>query len=272
MTARSHPALARRAKHVAAERVRARRRAVAAVGVAAAGALVGWWLVTGPVLAAQNVRISGYEGPDKAALERALNAAAGGGSLLRPPVADLRTTAQTSAWVSDVIVSRDLPFGIVVEVIPARPVAVVTAPGGVSMLVSARGRLMGPSDGAGAQLPRIAAPAGSPLVAGQEVPAGLTSAVTFTASLDSRLAGRVRALRLERNRLTGRLGNSGPVLIIGSPERLAAKAAALATVVDAGLSDEDLGAATYIDLTLPERPAVGGLGSTTADPVPEPAA
>ncbi len=236
---------------------------VAAAGAAAGGALVGWWLVTGPVLAAQGVRLSGYEGPDKVALERALNDAAGGGSLLRPPIADLRVTAQTSAWVSDVIVSRDLPLGIVVEVIPARPVAVVTAPAGVSMLVSARGRVMGPSEGSGAQLPRILAAAGTPLVAGQEIPSGLRSAVTFAGALDARLAVRVRAVQIVGNRLEGRLGSDGPRLIIGSPQRLAAKATALAAVVN-DLPDEELRAATYIDVTVPERAVAGGIGSATA--------
>jgi cell division septal protein FtsQ len=266
MTARTHPALARRAKQVAADRVQARRRMAAAVGVAAAGALIGWWLVTGPVLAAQSVRLSGYDGPDKAELERALNDAAGGGSLLRPPIADLRATAQTSAWVNDVIVSRDLPLGIVVEVIPARPVAVVTAPGGVSMLVSARGRVMGPSQGSGTQLPRIQAAVNAPLVAGRAVPAGLAAAVTFTASLEAPLAARVRALRVvEGGRLEGRLGTEGPRLIIGSPQRLSAKAVALGTLVD-NVAPEDITAATYIDLTLPERPTTCCTAETAAEP------
>jgi hypothetical protein len=52
-------------------------------------------------------------------------------------------------------------------------------------------------------------------------------------------------------RLTG-----GPDLRLGSGERMAAKAAALALVL-ADLSVEDEQAAAYIDLSSPERPAAG---------------
>jgi hypothetical protein len=58
-------------------------------------------------------------------------------------------------------------------------------------------------------------------------------------------------------RLTG-----GPELRLGAGERMAAKAAALGLVL-ADLSADDEQSAAYIDLSSPERPAVG-IG-TTAD-------
>jgi hypothetical protein len=55
--------------------------------------------------------------------------------------------------------------------------------------------------------------------------------------------------------LVGRL-RGGPDLRLGTGERMAAKAAALGLVLrDIGPEDER--AASYIDLTVPERPALG---------------
>lgn len=271
MTARPHPALARRAKQVAADRAHARRRMACAAGAAAAGALVGWWLITGPVFAARSVNLATYDGPDRAQLERALTDTLGGGSLLRPPVADLRATAQTSAWVSDVIVSHDWPFGVAVEIIPARPVAVVTVPGGESMLVSGRGQVMGPSKGTGKNLAKITASAGATIATGGRVPENLTAAVTFTTALDGAFAGRVRGLRMVKGRLEARIGSDGPRLIIGPPHRLVAKATALTTLLS-DIPDDELARASYINITLPDRPSMGdpAAAAVAAEQVPVP--
>lgn len=59
----------------------------------------------------------------------------------------------------------------------------------------------------------------------------------------------------------------GPELRLGKAERLPAKATALGMVL-AALSGDDRAAATYIDLSVPEHPAVGGLATedgTTVD-------
>jgi hypothetical protein len=55
----------------------------------------------------------------------------------------------------------------------------------------------------------------------------------------------------------------GPELLIGSATRLRAKWAAAARV----LADLEARGATYIDLRIPSRPAVGGLAATTVTPV-----
>jgi hypothetical protein len=64
-------------------------------------------------------------------------------------------------------------------------------------------------------------------------------------------------MRVERGEIVGKLVG-GPRLVAGPPERLTAKAAALSAVVHY-LSPEDQRAASYIDLSVPERPAVGGV-------------
>jgi hypothetical protein len=52
---------------------------------------------------------------------------------------------------------------------------------------------------------------------------------------------------------------NGPVLYFGSVTRLTAKWAAIARV----LADSDSSGATYLDATIPERVAAGGLEPTT---------
>ena len=55
----------------------------------------------------------------------------------------------------------------------------------------------------------------------------------------------------------------GPELIFGAATRLRAKWAAAARV----LADLEARGATYVDLRIPSRPAVGGLAATTVTPV-----
>ena len=55
----------------------------------------------------------------------------------------------------------------------------------------------------------------------------------------------------------------GPELIFGAATRLRAKWAAAARV----LADLEARGATYVDLRIPSRPAVGGLAATTVAPV-----
>jgi hypothetical protein len=78
--------------------------------------------------------------------------------------------------------------------------------------------------------------------------------------LEPQIAGRVRALREEGGALYARLAG-GPELRLGLPEDLEAKARAL-DVVLGQLSAADERAASYIDLSVPTRPAAGGLGAT----------
>ena len=55
----------------------------------------------------------------------------------------------------------------------------------------------------------------------------------------------------------------GPELIFGPATRLRAKWAAAARV----LADLEARGASYVDLRIPSRPAVGGLAATTLTPV-----
>ncbi len=151
-----------------------------------------------------------------------------------------------------------------VHVTEATPAAVASF-GDQAVVVSAEGRVLGSREGTpGVGWLRLEV---APPPAGADVPEGARPGLAFIASADPEVGGRVRALRVGADgtwvgRLTG-----GPDLRLGSGERMAAKAAALGLVL-ADLSAEDEQSASYIDLSSPERPAVG-VASTTDGAVAE---
>lgn len=220
-----------------------------------------WFLATGPLLGISSVEVRGYERDDAAQLGAALETAASGGTAIRPPIADIRRAARRFPWVADVRVSRELPRGVVVRVIPSEPFAVVRSPGHPPMLVDVDGRVLdrAPS-GSGLPVIRLTRVAPDP---GERLPRASAAALTFLAAADADVAGRVRGLGVRGGQLQAALVD-GPKLRLGAPERLAAKAAALQVVLNQLGPDEER-AATYIDLSVPERPAVGGLVAALPD-------
>jgi len=215
--------------------------------------LLVYWLATGPLLATSGVSVSGYDRPDRAELVAAVARAAGEGTIIAPATGDVAAAAERFPWVESVSISRDWPRGMAVHVTEAAPAAVASF-GDQAVLVSAEGRVLGPREGRpGVGWLRLEV---APPPAGADVPNGARPALEFIAGADPEVGARVRALRLAADatwvgRLTG-----GPDLRLGSGERMAAKAAALGLVL-ADLSAEDEESAAYIDLSSPERPAVG---------------
>jgi cell division septal protein FtsQ len=252
---RAHPALAARRRQIARARSRRRRVSLLTVlGVAAAVAVL-WWALSGPLTAIRSVEVTGYDRPDQGELQRALRAAADEGSMLRLPTGALRAAAQPFPWVGEVSVARDWPAGVRVAVTPARPVAVVTGPGADPVLVTGDGRVLGPA-GKEPRLARIGVREEVPPYGGR-LGADARAALQLAAGVEPGVARRLRELRMAEGQLLGRLVD-GPELRLGGPGRMVAKATALGLVLNQ-LSAEDEAAAEYIDLTLPERPAVGGI-------------
>ncbi|MFN8122575.1 MAG: FtsQ-type POTRA domain-containing protein [Thermoleophilia bacterium] len=267
---RPHPAIARRRRAVRGLPGRRELLALAAAGLACG--VAGYRLDNGPVLAVDGVRVSGYDRPDKAALEAAVARSADrGGSLLAPPVGAIRRTAVTFPWVEDVYVARDWPVGLVVQVTQARPIAIGVPARGGRVLISSRGLVMGPAKGVGG-LPRIIVPGTAP-EAGSRIPAGARAALQLVKFSTPETAARFRKLRIERGRLVGLLVN-GPELRLGTPTQLRAKALAIEAVLTDASAEEER-KATYLDVTVPDHPAMGGLVAYTepvVTPAPAPAA
>lgn len=250
-----HPAIARRRNAV---RRAHRRRMVATGAVGVVCAAFGYWLATGPVLTVSGVTLHDYERSDAAQLEQVLSQAAErGGSLLAPPVGAIRRAALTSPWVKDVVVRRDWPMGLSVEVIPATPAVVARTASGSAVLISEDGRVMGPAP-ADAALGTIALPRTFTATAGAAVPPPTRAVVRFMDALDPELAARVTTIGVRGGIVVGQL-RDGPQLRLGTPDHMVDKATAVVSVV-AQVSADDLRAAPYLDASVPSRPVLGAAG------------
>lgn len=265
MSARApHPALAERRRKVArAQGLRRRSRLLTGLGVVAALA-VAWWALSGPVTAVRSVSVVGYDRADRAELEQALLTAAGDGDMVRVPVPALRRASERFPWVGSIEVSRDWPSGVRVTVAAAEPVAVLEGPQGESRLVSAGGRVLGPAP-AEHELALVTMRRALP-AAGEPVPRGARAALQLAREATPATRARLAGLRAGDGVLVGRLVD-GPTLRLGGPSRMAAKALALDAVLNQ-LSAEAEQRARYIDLTVPERPAVGGIEALPDEPEP----
>lgn len=255
MSVRAHPALVARRTRLARVRRRRGRDAALALIVATAAAAGAWWLLTGPLLAVTAVEVDGYDRTDLPQLEAALGAAAARGTSVAPAEEDLRTVAARFPWVDDLVIRRDLPRGLRVQVIMARPAAVAVPEQGEPALVTEAGRVLGPA-GSERGLARFRTADLTTPAAGTDISGEPLAALRFAAAAEPEVAARLRSLRLERGRLLGRL-DAGPRLRLGPPERLPAKARSLAAVLN-HLPPEAEAAATYLDLSVPERPALVG--------------
>lgn len=257
----AHPAMRERRRRVARARARRRRTALLVALGTAAGIAVLWWLLTGPLTAVQGVRVAGYDRDDRDDLAAALDAAASGGSMVSPPLDDLRAAAARFPWVESISVARDLPRMLSVTVRQAEPAAVAVAPGAEPVLVTASGRVLGPAAERNPGLGWLRLDEDPPAPGGT-LPGEPRAAAAFLAAAPSAAAGRVRALRPGDGGVLVADLRGGPELRLGRPERLGAKAAALGIVLD-HLSEEEERAAAYLDLSVPERPALGGVDVST---------
>lgn len=225
----------------------------------------GWWLLNSPVLAFGDVDIDGYDGKDRPQLEAAIRAAADDGNLFVLPRDEVASAVARFPGVGDVALSRDWPRSLRVRIVPARPVAVIVSLEGASVLVSSRGRVIGPAP-TRHTLPRLRTE-GAPPKPGARLPATLGGAFAFATELPPEIASRVRALRqVDGGRIEGTLTGLGD-LIVGRPGRPRARAAALTAVLN-DLSEgegSEQEAARYVNVTVPERPSVGFEASTVDD-------
>jgi len=251
---RPHPEIDRRRREVVRERGR-RRRLVVLGGIGAVVCvLAGYWLATGPVLTINSVTVKNYAGPDASQLQSELaSAASHGGSLLSPPVATMTAVAQRFPGIETISVARDWPLGLTVTVVPADPFAIVGAPGERPVVVSGRGLVMGPVP---RHTVRPSIVLSEPIPAfGHPLPSWAMQVLGFLAIVHAHTRPRVQGLTYVQGQLTGRLVK-GPVLILGTLALLPEKAAAVNAVLSK-VSAPTLSNATYLDVTVPTRPALG---------------
>jgi cell division protein FtsQ len=154
--------------------------------------------------------------------------------------------------VAGVSVDRAFPDTLVVRVAPERAVAVVRR-GRSAWLATGAGKVIREIEtGTQRHLPRLWLARGATIRVGGQIPAGLISATRALAAAHAAgLGGRVKGVRLSGDELTLVL-RRGLELRLGRTADVGMKLAIAREVL--GLVD---GAATYIDVSVPQRPVAG---------------
>ncbi|HEV2820773.1 MAG TPA: FtsQ-type POTRA domain-containing protein [Solirubrobacteraceae bacterium] len=208
------------------------------------------------VVGIAEVRVEGATGPQAHALRRALDEAARDMTTLHVRMDDLRYAARAHPIVDDLRVDREFPDALTITVVERAPAAALTV-GEHAVAVAGDGTLLpGHPTGGLATVRAQNLPMGGRLRTGSA-----RTAVAVLAAMPGPLRDRAaRAARGERG-WTVQL-REGPVVHLGTADRLAAKWAAASAV----LGDPASRGAVYVDVRLPERPTAGGLA-----PLPSPA-
>ncbi len=239
-------------------------RTLAAGGLLLAAGVAAYLLSTATSLfAVRAIAVSGGSPAVGRQVEDAL-AATRGRSLVGLDVGALRGTVEALPTIASVSFDRAFPNTLRVHVVPERVVGVVRQGAG-GYLVSARGRIVaGPARDASPGLPRIWAARTDGLVVGQMVPRSLAPAVRAVAPLGRvRFPGRIVAVRSNGAALSLRLA-SGLLVQLGAPDDVTLKLAVAGRVIPLVADD-----ATYLDVSVPERPVAGNAASTGDRPSPE---
>jgi cell division protein FtsQ len=217
-----------------------------------AGAMLAWLAAreTG-MFATRTLDVEGASPRVSVAVSKALTGDRGT-SLLKLDLGAAGRAVEALPTVASVSFDRAFPHTLRILVVPERPVAVVRQ-GPDSYLVSARGRVMGPSGRHGhPKLARIWVRKDVPLTTGSLAEGRLLTAATAVAPLaGSRFPGRVISVTTANNSLTMTL-RSGLELRFGEPVDVALKLAVAAEVIPR------LAAGTgYLDVAVPDRPVAG---------------
>ncbi len=233
-------------------RGRPRPRTLAAFVAALVLALAGWfWLRDSSLVAVRTVEVTGVAGAQGAPIRLVLDEAARSMTTLHVRQAALDSAVAPFALVRTLEVSTDFPHTMRIHVVTNVAVGAVVV-GGRRIPVTSDGTLLRDVSAA-ASLPTIplsTPPGGKRLTGGT----ALTAVAVLAAAPDA-LRTRVSDVTTAApHGLAIQLAH-GPVLWFGDGSALAAKWAAAAAVI----ADPSSAGASAIDVTVPERPAVGGL-------------
>jgi cell division protein FtsQ len=237
-----------------------RRRLVAALA-AFAVLFAGYWLWfrDSSFARVQDVYVTGVSGPQARAIRNALQDAGLGMTTLHVKQSDLRDAVAGYPVVRSVTAQGDFPHKLMIDVQLNLPVAVIQSPTGRKP-VTADGLLL-PDVPIDNSLPVIAARTALPT---ERVTAGRPFDLVRVVGL----APKPLQARITKVLIRPGVGivvqiRKGPELRFGDASRIPAKWMAAARVLAAAGAR----GATYIDLRLPERPAAGGLPTTSVIPL-----
>ena len=236
-----------RRRSAAEARALRRRIAIAVLAVATLGG--GWlWLRDAPVVAVNDVWVTGISGPDAPAIRAALTDAAHDMTTLHVRPDALRTAVSPFPIVKDIRVETDFPHGMRIAVIEHDAVAAVDIDG-ARVPVAADGTLLRGRP-AGARLVTLQIPSANG--GGRLTSRRGRAAVAVMGAAPQGLRGYVQGIQFGPDGMRVTLRN-GPLLEFGDGARARAKWIAAARV----LGDPRGAGASYLDVRIPERPVAG---------------
>jgi cell division protein FtsQ len=214
--------------------------------------LFGWfWLRDSSLVAVRTVEVTGVEGSEGGRVRSALEQAARSMTTLHVRHRALDTAVAPFALVKRLDVSTDFPHTMRIHVVTNDAVGAVVVDGR-RIAVTSDGTLLR-DVAAPAALPQI--PLSVPAAGARLTEPAAVAAVSALAAAPGALRPRVEGIvTSSEHGLSIQLAH-GPVLWFGDRTRLAAKWAAATAV----LADAEAAGASSIDVSAPERPAVGGL-------------
>jgi cell division protein FtsQ len=257
-----------RGRRRSAAEVRALRRRIAIAVLVVATLGGGWlWLRDAPVVAVNDVWVTGISGPDAPAIRAALTDAAHDMTTLHVRSDALRTAVSPFPIVKDIRVETDFPHGMRIAVIEHDAVAAVDIDG-ARVPVAADGTLLRGRP-AGARLVTLQIPSANG--GGRLTSRRGLAAVAVMGAAPQGLRGYVQGIQFGPDGMRVTLRN-GPLLDFGDGARARAKWIAAARV----LGDPRGAGASYLDVRIPERPVAGRFndpgqetpmdGQTASDP------
>ncbi len=231
----------------------------------------GWlWFRSSSFVAVRQVRVTGLSGPDVSEIARALTTTAETMTTLDFDMSKLKRSVEAYPYVHSLDVSTELPHGVTIHVLEEVPVATSSVGGRIAVV-----------DGAGDLLPSTGTPHGPlpsvPLGSASIAEGGSGGSSSGTGRISAR--GPLAALKVlvaapyaflphiasafstSAHGVVVKL-RGGPRLFFGSLVQLADKWSSALSVLAARGSAAASGGG-YIDLSDPERPAVG-VDATTA--------
>jgi cell division protein FtsQ len=236
------------------------KRRLLALAVASLVLAAGYqlWFRDSSLVEVKRVQVTGLTTSDAKRVRAALTSAGKGMTTLHVDRAALDRAVETYPVIRALEVSPDFPHALRIRVIEYQPAAIAVS-GGSRVPVAGDGTILRGVAVAG-HLPTVDVNGGL----------GTKSLEDPTARGAAAVAGAAPALLRSRiddveHTEQGFVANlrDGPELIFGRSTQLRAKWAAAARI----LADLEARGASYLDLRLPGRPAVGGLAAETVTPV-----
>ena len=208
------------------------------------------WLRNSSLVAVTDVKVEGVTSEDREQIVGALTDAAKGMTTLHVRSDQLASAASRFPTVAAIRTDTDFPHGLTIHVIERKPVLVARS-GDRSVAVGPDGELLPSFPAADLHVPTLVVD--SLPAAGKLDGDALEQALVVGAAPDPLLP------LIERVSIGPQFGvvvtvKGGIALRFGSPGGARAKWAAAAAV----LADPQLTTASYVDVRVPERPAVGG--------------